>query len=483
MKTKSISARTTIYDLIDAYPFILEFLADYSPKFGVLRNPALRATMGRVASLDKVASIGAVSVNQLIKDVADRIADETGEKPDVDLAAGAGDIDPDNTEKLKHIIRQLHDGENVEQARAEFKRIIADVEPRDIAAMEQDLILEGMPVEEIHRLCDLHVDVFRDELDMHEEVNVAPGHPLHTYMAENREIIKAADRWAELCRASHASGEIPTEITTALDQLAQVEIHYTRKENQLFPYLEKHEFTGPSQVMWGLHDDVRGLLKKLRQIIVDGDTEALREYGLEVARIISEMVYKEEKILFPTAQSMLDADEWNAIREGDDEIGYAFIDTPPPWSAPKDSDVAEKAPQAAGMIELNTGALSQLQLDEMLLTMPFECSFVDENDEVRYYSGHPERVFPRSPAVIGRKVQNCHPPHSVHMVNSILEAFKAGTKDKAEFWLTINDRFIYVSYYPVRDENGHYLGCLEVTQDVTRIRKLEGEQRLLDWDS
>lgn len=333
---------------------------------------------------------------------------------------------------------------------------------------------------EIHRLCDLHVDVFREGLEPHDEVEAEPGHPLHTYMAENREIIKAADRWAELCRAAHASGDIPTEILTALEQLAQVDIHYTRKENQLFPYLEKHEFTGPSQVMWGLHDDVRGLLRKLRKVIEDGDTEALRENGLELARIISEMVYKEEKILFPTAIGMLDPEEWRAIRAGDDEIGYAFIDTPPEWTGTMDK--GEDRPVHMGQLKLNTGVLSQLQLDRMLLSMPFEFSFVDENDEVRYYSGHAERVFPRSPAVIGRKVQNCHPPHSVHMVNAILEAFKEGTKEKAEFWLTINEKFIHVSYYPVRDDNGCYLGCLEVTQDITRIKNLEGERRLLEWD-
>lgn len=485
MHESSLNGKTKLHDLLKKHPFLLDFLAAYHPKFGLLRNAAMRATMGRFATLEKIAGLGGIPLQQLMRDLSERIASEPAQPPVAEGLAADSEPDPDKVGKLKTIIRALHDGQDTEALRAEFAELLADVQPEAIAAMEQELILEGMPVREIHRLCDLHVNVFRDGLESQEAVQAATGHPLHTYMAENRELVKAADRWAELCRGLPESDGIPAEMHEALDRLSQVEIHYVRKENQLFPYLEKHGFTGPSQVMWGLHDDVRGLLKKMRSALAAGEVEMLAGEGLELSRVIAEMIYKEEKILFPTAQRMLDTAEWRDIRRGDDEIGYALIPPPPPWSGTETSAPAEPKLTESGVdsVKLTTGELTLQQLDRLLLTMPVEFSFVDENDEVRYYSGHAERIFPRSPAVIGRKVQNCHPPHSVHKVNAILEAFKAGTKDRAEFWLQFKDKFLYVTYYPVRDEDGRYLGCLEATQDISRIRQLEGEQRLLDWDA
>lgn len=482
MKAPSFTPQTTLDEVLKRYPFLLDFLLEYHPKFHLLRHAAMRVTMGRVATLGKIAGIAGIPPQQLIRDLSDRVAAEPGETPDSEPPSTGDGVDREKIEKLKGIIRKLHEGQDAGAARAEFTRLIADVQPEEIAAMEQGLIREGMPVREIHRLCDLHVNVFRDGLESQDDVRAAPGHPLRAYMDENREILKAADRWAELCRQSQASGDLPTGMMDALERLAQVDIHYTRKENQLFPYLEKHGFSGPSQVMWGLHDDVRGLLKTLRAALAAGDCDTVTGDGPELARMISEMIYKEEKILFPTAQRMLGEDEWRAIRAGDDEIGYAFISPPPSWGGTDDGDVAEPQRTDSGTVKLTTGELSLRQLDRLLMTMPVEFSFVDENDEVRYYSGHAERIFPRSPAVIGRKVQNCHPPHSVHMVNAILEAFKAGTRERAEFWLPFKGKFLYISYYPVRDEDGRYLGCLEVTQDISRIRQLEGEQRLLDWE-
>lgn len=125
--------------------------------------------------------------------------------------------------------------------------------------------------------------------------------------------------------------------------------------------------------------------------------------------------------------------------------------------------------------------LDLAQINLVFTHLPVDISLVDENDRVVYYSDCPDRIFPRSPAVIGRAVQNCHPADSVATVNRILDAFRNGEQKRAEFWITFGGRFILIQYFAVFDGKGSYRGCLEVSQDVTKIRQLEGEKRLLDW--
>lgn len=466
-----ITPQTTVHDLLKAHPELLDFLVAYHPEFRLLKNPALRSTMGRVATLERVASKAGVSVEQLIRHIHARLQSPP------DAASQAARLD-----QLKGIIRRLHGGEGADQLRAEFAGLLQGADPTDIARMEQDLIREGMPVEEIHRLCDLHVNVFESGLESQESVPAPPGHPIHTYQAENAEISRRAQRWADLCRTASADtlkASAP-EFQSALEALARVEIHYVRKENQLFPYLEKKSFSAPSQVMWAVHDDIRRMIKEARAALERGDVEAVRAGAPELARVIVEMIYKEEKILFPNAWKLLSADDWRAIRAGDDDIGYLV---PPAGAGTSEPAAAQPAPAApGGLIALNTGALTLEQLDRMLVHMPVEFSFVDDQDVVRYYSGQPERVFPRSPGVIGRTVQNCHPPRSLATVNAILKAFRDGARDHAEFWIPYKGKFLYITYHAVRDASGRYLGTLEMTLDATRIRQLQGEQRLLDWE-
>ena len=134
-------------------------------------------------------------------------------------------------------------------------------------------------------------------------------------------------------------------------------------------------------------------------------------------------------------------------------------------------------------IQLDTGLLKPEQISLMLNHLPVDITFVDENDEVSYFSGAKHRIFPRSKAIIGRKVQNCHPPESVHIVNEIIAAFRSGEKEHAEFWIQMKGRFIHIRYFVLRNESGEYKGTIEVSQDVTEIRQLQGERRLLDWNS
>lgn len=391
------------------------------------------------------------------------------------------------TEELRSIIQGLHDGLSAQEAKARFDTVVGDVSPEEIGAMEEVLIQEGVQVSEIQRLCDLHLSVVKGALDNQEPVTPPPGHPAHTYMAANQVILQVADRLGSLCaEVPSAEEEIPEwwkEMEDVVERISGVHLHYLRKENELFPALERHGITGPSQVMWGVHDQIRGLIKRTREASEGSPLEAA-SVGAALARSVTEMVYKENKILLPMALEKLSEKEWAQVRRGEDELGYAFAKPAgasvslPIVSAAAPAPLPE-APDA--YLDLGTGKLTLQQVDMILRHLPVDLSFVDSEGFVRYYSETEDRLFPRTPGAIGRHVTNCHPPKSVHMVEEILRAFQDGEREVAEFWIRMGGRFIHIRYFAVRSPEGKYLGCLEVSQDATAIRGLEGERRLLEW--
>lgn len=391
---------------------------------------------------------------------------------------------------LKDIIRDLHAGGDVDILQKHFASLVSDVSGAELAAMEQQLIDEGLPAEELHKLCDLHVKVFEGSLDARPAPQTVPGHPLHTLAEENialaRIVAEARDVLNRLRTASgpDSQAEGKERLSELLDDLSQIEKHYLKKENQLFPRLEDRGITGPSKVMWAVHNDIRAHLKDFRRALDIDDTEVVIRTGRSVIQEIGDMVAKEEKILFPMAVEKLDDSDWAKVKKGEEEIGYAWIAPAPGW-APKTPEHAARPAEPGreeGAISLDLGLLTSEQIDLLLTRLPVDISFVDENDTVVYYSATPDRIFPRSPGVIGRKVQNCHPAKSLEVVEKILRAFRSGERSSAEFWIESGGRFIDIRYFALRDGKGAYRGALEVTQDVTTIRALSGERRLLDWD-
>jgi len=479
-----LTANTRIHDLLEMCPFLEEFLASYNSKFEMLRNRMARATIGRVATLRTAAGIANIDIDMLLKAIAAEIEAKTGQRPEIERSGeGTSPTRKQRIEELKAIIGDLHAGGDLEKARARFAKAVEDVEASEIAAMEEDLIRGGLPVSEVQRLCDVHVGAFRHALDEHADVQTPPGHPIHTFVEDNRIISKLANQLGDVARAIGANDkgeERFIEAEQVLGALAGLENHYQRKENQIFPILERHGVTGPSQVMWGVHDQIRASLKTAREALKQKDTKTFMTAATALARDIVEMVYKEEKILFPLAMETLTEQEWIEVRRGEDALGYALAKPAAAWPTALDA-AKEAAAPAGGLLGLLTGDLSLEQVNLIFTHLPVDLSFVDENDTVRFYSEGPRRIFPRSPAVIGRKVQMCHPPKSVHIVQEILDSFRAGRQSLAEFWIELGGRFIHIRYFAVRDQAGTYRGCLEVSQDVTEIRKLEGEQRLLDW--
>ncbi|MCB2198772.1 DUF438 domain-containing protein [bacterium] len=523
-ENKTITPDTKVLDLVEQYPFLTDTLAKISPKFKALGNPLMRNTIGKVATLKMAAVMGSVPLQGLMSALVTTIRRETGEE--LGATTSSGNLEKDEKrEALKGIILSLHAGEDVETARQQFNDLFGDVDASEIAMMEQQLIAEGLPAESIKDLCDIHVGVFKDALDgAPASPDQKPGHPVHTFIVENAEI-KA--RTQDLRDVLEKIGGTPKpncgcgswhQIVALVNEIAEVEKHYLRKEHQLFPLLEEKGFDGPSQVMWAIHDDVRGWFKEAQKHIASEDGPALGELLPTLLTAIEEMIYKEEAILFPTAIDMLEHEDWAKIHKGEEEIGFCFVERGSEWSPrikinlPKEGEkktaLDSPAVQAVdavrdkhaalletsknnngsaneveetGEIPLDVGRMFPQQISLMLKHLPVEISFVDENDTVRYYTGVEHKIFPRTPAAIGRKVQNCHPPKSLHLVQQILNDFKAGTREVAEFWIDdFMGKFIHISYVAVRDEQGVYRGTLETVQDITHIRTLEGQKRLLD---
>ncbi|HEX9971962.1 MAG TPA: DUF438 domain-containing protein, partial [bacterium] len=394
---------------------------------------------------------------------------------------------------LKHMILQLHKGEAPEEVKKQLTRLLGQVPYGDVVEVEQELISEGLPQEEVLQLCDIHSAALKGTLD-HTGAKTAPsGHPIHTFQQENRalewELAALEKLFLKLkeMKDTEDASALFSEIHKSFNALMDVEKHYLRKENLLFPYLEKYGVTGPSTVMWGKHNEARELLKnaiealRAAKSITAGEAKTVIELVLKPAsKAVSEMIYKEEEILFPMSLDKLTEKEWYEIYQQSIEIGFCLYDPTDTWK-PEGIEITEQLVGERGRIQLPSGSMNISELTALFNTIPFDVTYVDKDDTVRYFTQGKERIFTRSRAILGRKVQLCHPPSSVHIVEQILDDFKSGKQDQAAFWITMAGKFIHIEYFALRDENGSYLGTLEVSQDLTEKRKLQGEQRLLSY--
>lgn len=395
---------------------------------------------------------------------------------------------------LKELIRRLHDGATVEDVKAQFKELMDGISGTELSQMEHALIKEGMPVEEVKRLCDVHIQVFRESLDENPRPESIPGHPVNTFIRENRAlenlIANTQPILKEITEAQDGadiSGPL-AEWREKNKQLMEIITHFVRQENVLFPYLEKRGITGPSTVMWGFHDDIRVALKKVRALLEEAEPvatpqlkEKIQELVQPMFQTIKDLFYKEENIMYPTALEVLSEQDWAEIYAQSDEIGYALITPEKKWvPRAEGKDIEQEAVQVQGQIQLDHGVMTQKEIERMLNTLPLDITFVDAEDHVKFFTRGKERLFARTPAIIGRKVQYCHPQSSVHIVERIVNDFKEGRRDNADFWINMKGKLIYIRYFAVRDTDGTYLGTVEVTQDITEIQKITGEKRIDD---
>jgi len=397
---------------------------------------------------------------------------------------------------LKDIIKHLHAGTPPEQVQRQMQEIVRQTDASEIMAMEQELIAEGMPVEEVRSMCDLHSKVTRDVLvQLPIRKAIAPGHPVDTFRRENEALRGKIGAMTQTLAELQTTNEAPDAAAILLrfrqsfNELMDIDKHYQRKEHALFCCLERHGITGPSKVMWAKDDDVRNLLKRLGECIHSdlADIEKWKMNLVEAAnaalKAVQEMIYKEENILLPMSLETLSEDEWGEIWSVSPKYGWCIVEpqqgyTPAVGTTPE----SMKVPQS-GALMLPTGNVSLEQLAAVFSTLPLDLTFVDADDRVAFFTEGPDRIFARSKAIIGRKVQHCHPPRSVETVDQILTDFRAGKQSVAEFWINFHDKFVHVRYFAVRNSDGAYLGTVELTQDLTPLRALQGERRLLEYDS
>jgi len=395
-------------------------------------------------------------------------------------------------ETLKKLIRRLHDGESVEAVKNDFQKMLNGITTEEIVELENSLVAEGMPVEEIQRLCDVHAAVFGSSVeeihDFRKPVE-EEGHPIDVFKQENRGIetfIEESLRPAMEKFRKDSSDENTEKLLKEVTRLLEIDKHYSRKENLLFPYMERYGITTPPKVMWGVDDEIREVIKEVADNLKNKNDLINIISKLEnVITRINDMIFKEENILFPMVSEVFTEDEWLIIHRESKEIGFCFLEEKVEHWKPERVDLEQEEQEkgeaeADGYIRFDTGIMEIEELQQMLNTLPFDITFVDRNDTVKYFSQSEERIFARTKAVIGRSVQNCHPPASVHVVESIVNDFRSGKKDKEEFWIKMGSKYVYIRYFAVRSKDGKYLGTVEVTQNIKPIQEIQGEKRLVE---
>ncbi|WP_414841180.1 DUF438 domain-containing protein [Enterococcus saccharolyticus] len=427
--------------------------------------------------------------------------------------------------RIVEILSLLHEGGSFEEAKRLFNEEFDGVDVTEITAAEKALIQGGLNPAEIQRLCNIHAAVFKgsiNEIHHSNEVYAQPGHPVHTLKLENQVLQSLLTDEIDSLFAKLAKGDWTQKarLIAALTDLLQIDKHYARKETLIFAYMEKYGITAPPQVMWGVDDDIRAMIKELVTYAKNEKVayNPLVEKWETVKNEIEEMIFKEEEIMVPMTLDVFHLKDWENIAADSFEIGFSYIPDPLPFTASTEAlaKEVEREPLrlaaiqqakettdaiAAGLavepvnledtydweqttsteaIVLPTGVLQVDQLIALFQVLPVDLTFVDEKDCVRFYSEGKERIFPRTKSVIGRQVVNCHPPKSMHMVQQILDDFRSGAREQADFWIDLGPKKIYIRYFALKDEKRTYLGCLEVTQDITDIQTLAGQNRLLE---
>jgi len=410
--------------------------------------------------------------------------------------------------EIVHEIKSAYDEGKIslEEARKALKDRVQHLAPYEIAIIEQEMV-EETEDECIKEDIQAMLEVFQDVL-VTKDQELPENHPISCYRRENAKMKEFLLSVEDLVQYP----VIKNQWLELYEELLKFKIHLSRKQNQLYPVLEKKGFTRPTTTMWTLDDFIRDEIAECYKLLLEDKEEEFIGKQAELVADVRDLMDKEENILYPTSLEMINEEEFRYMAEGDQEIGFAYISVQADKSANSASASSPASASTAGAplsglssstgfaeelagllgkygfnnkeekLNVSTGQLTLEQINLIYQHMPVDLSYVDENELVCFYTDTKHRVFPRSKNVIGRDVINCHPKASVHIVEEIIKKFRSGEQDKAEFWINKPDLFIYIIYYAVRDENGKFRGVLEMMQDCTHIRSLQGSQTLLTWE-
>ncbi|MHA2027544.1 MAG: DUF438 domain-containing protein [Candidatus Thorarchaeota archaeon] len=388
---------------------------------------------------------------------------------------------------FKKVIEKIRSGNNLQEIKEYFSEILGIVPPGEFAFFENELSKDGVSSDDIKVMQGIQLTLFNKSVETQEPLESA-GHPIFTLMSEHALLMEYVNELRSL--VSSISGdeqEVKPQFLKRIRELIgyfiESESHYQREENAVFPVLEKHGLTGPPAAMWSEHQEIHKLEKEIFSLNIENEKDLLNNL-LKLSGLVSSLsdrladhFYKENNILFPASIRLFSAAEWDIIVQDFDDIGYSsYTQRPVRKKVESDDPVISES----GEVSFGSGTLTLEQLELLFNNLPVDTTFVDEQDRVRFFSESPDRIFVRSRAVIGRSVQLCHPKDSIHAVQEILDDFRAGKRNNAEFWIDLGGKTIHIRYFAMRNDNGTYLGCLEVSQDITEIKKITGEKRLLE---
>lgn len=499
---KRIDLTQNVYRLTQTYPELIDILASLG--FAEIKRKAVRASVGKLITIPKGATMKGIDIGSVVRELQNQgftlagQASAPSDEPVPERLAGSAD---DTTEQIKSLLRRLNDGESLESVRADFVRDFKHVPANDIMRAEQELIREGQTVKEVKKLCDVHSALFHTKaanVDLHHglhhdqeammtrqaadnkdrtaELLAVKGHPLRTFYLENKAIINALDNVA-IALSDEA------DVPVALNEARSLAVHYAKKGDLIYPLLKtEHGIYGPSQVMWTIDDEIRADLSSLlKQAAKDGamDDEWKRRVGSVLDRA-REMTFKENGILYPVCVANFTETEWQQIYADSKAYALCLGVEPETWQEGEDFLKAEKQGDTHSVagdadelhVTMPGGALTLAQLTAMLDTLPLEITFVDADNINRYFNQpFAHKAFSRPLAALGREVFSCHPPKIEPMVRAIISDFREGKRDKVAVWTEKEGRATLVTYYAVRDAEGHYVGTMEAVQDMEEARK------------
>lgn len=394
-------------------------------------------------------------------------------------------------DRIKSLLLDLHKGISVEDTKLKLAQIMSEVPYGDVAQAEQELIAEGISENEIMQYCDLHSQALSGNLTVNKKV-VPEGHPIDIMKSENKAlsdlVLIISHKFESVKNISdkHEINKLFNDVKADFNLLMDIEKHYIKKENLIFPFLEKNGVTAVSKVMWGKDNEVRENIKSAIKVL-NSETEVDKDllegwFSLVIKpalESVAEMISKEDNILLPMCLDTLTEVDWAEIYAQIPDAGYCIYVPEKQW---KPSVVLLDTTESKqnGKIRLSTGSFNVEELESIFKTIPFDLTFVDKDDNVKFFSEGKKRIFARSKAILGRKVQYCHPPSSVHVVDKILSDFKSGKENSAKFWINFKGSMVHIAYFAIRNDAGNYLGTLEISQDISEYRSLEGEKRILD---
>ncbi len=499
---KQLDLNKSVYELVQEYPELVDILKELG--FTEITKPAMLHSVGRMTTIPKGAKLRHISMMKVVPALMRNGFELVGKMPNIfgadkenvadEASSSAAITQDDTTEQLKHYLKRLGEGEDLESVRKDFVDKFSAVEASAIMKAEQELIKEGTPITEVQKLCDVHSALFHGatkeekianaekavEASLQKEeaakrkmpdayvkkheaakaLRETAGHPLYTWTLENEKIGALIQDMQNDLNAGKDVGE-------KLAAFRQIAVHYAKKGDLIYPVLKvRYEISGPSDVMWTVDDEIRDELAAL-----DKETEHGEAWIKRVGDVLTradEMIYKEANILFPICAVNFSTEEWYGIYEDAKDYAPVFgIEVV--WDEAEKFNADKKARTEAalheGEIVLAGGHMTVPQLEALLNTLPIEISFVDAENINRFFNEGP-KVFKRPQMAIDREVFSCHPPKIEPMVRAILDDFRNHKRDSVPVWMEKNGKPFLVTYMAVRDKKGNYLGTVEVVQDM-----------------